>query len=79
MSHSFDAFHAAGLTAQMLAAEDGHREAQQYAVKWVTAHQVREHTPCALRRWSGEFVIRIGLRLRGATSVVGVEIQSATH
>ena len=38
MSHPFDAFHAGGLTAQMLAAADGHREAQHYASKMAAPH-----------------------------------------
>jgi hypothetical protein len=78
-SHMLDTIVALGPhAANVLAAEERHQEAQQYASQWAATHQAREHTPCAFRRWSGEFLVRTGRRLQGAAASTGSELVPAT-
>jgi hypothetical protein len=80
-SHMLDTVVALGpYAASALAAWERHQEAQQYASQSIATHQAREHTPCAFRRWSGEFLVRTGRRLQGAAVSTGGEmLNPAAH
>src|SRR5215211_95124 len=67
------------LAANVLAAEERHLEAQQYATQWTATHPDRTQGPRAWRHWSGKLLVRVGHRLEGAASTVEAEIQPATH
>jgi hypothetical protein len=79
-SYTLKTIHDSGLNAgRMLAAEERHREAQQYAAQCLTTHPDHEKAPHAWRRWSGKLLVRAGHRLQGATPTLGADIQPATH